>query len=411
MFLGGLDNDQFSQIKGIILNFDPLPPLRRVFNLIQQEESRLTTDTARSVNTNTGSTFHSSKHDKSRWREYPKVKCDHCCKNGHVKEKCFEIVGYPAHWETRRTPRRDHRASVEKCDVVEGSTLGHALHGTRTKNSIPPLDNMSGNVHGIIHETSCVHTPQQNGRVKRKHRHILNIARALRFQANLPLHFWGNFILTATYLINRTPTVANKSLTPYEFLFKKAPQYDHLHNFGCLCYMKNVSKPLDKFDPRPDKSLFLGYPQGQKGWKFYNLQTHTFHISRDIFYDNTYPFLQASNPSSTNIVHYSAEYYSDKEPQTDSVPSLADIPPINSQELNIASINPDTPVVDNLHQDHANHSPESPRNAPAQDDHNTTNPISASQISSNEDDATEGEHTEDHNHVAIESPPRLRHPP
>lgn len=90
-----------------------------------------------------------------------------------------------------------------------------------------------------MHETSYVATPQYNGRVERKHRQILNITQALSFQTNLPLHFWGGCVLTSVYLINRTRTVANKGITPYELLFKRAPNYENLRTFGFLRYKKN----------------------------------------------------------------------------------------------------------------------------------------------------------------------------
>ncbi|GJS57094.1 retrovirus-related pol polyprotein from transposon TNT 1-94 [Tanacetum coccineum] len=51
------------------------------------------------------------------------------------------------------------------------------------------------NEKGILLETTCPHTPQQNGVVEKKHMHLLETARALMFDANLPKQFWGECIL------------------------------------------------------------------------------------------------------------------------------------------------------------------------------------------------------------------------
>ena len=59
----------------------------------------------------------------------------------------------------------------------------------------------------IVHQSSCVDTPQQNGVVERKNRHLLEVARSLMFSTYVPKHSQGEAVLTVAYLINRMPSL------------------------------------------------------------------------------------------------------------------------------------------------------------------------------------------------------------
>ena len=142
-----------------------------------------------------------------------------------------------------------------------------------------------------MQQFTCAHTPQQNGTVERKHQHLLNVARSLRFQANLPISFWGDCILTATHLINMLPTPVLNYKSPHEVLFHEPPDYSSLKAFGCLCYISDLYYPPDKFKPKTLRCVFLGYPFNKKGYRVMELTTKKCYITRDIkFVEHQFPF-------------------------------------------------------------------------------------------------------------------------
>lgn len=69
---------------------------------------------------------------------------------------------------------------------------------------------------GIIHESSCVDTPQQNGVAERRMRHLLNVTRTLLHHHQVPKQFWGEAVLTTTYVINRVPSRVLKHQSPLQ---------------------------------------------------------------------------------------------------------------------------------------------------------------------------------------------------
>ena len=58
---------------------------------------------------------------------------------------------------------------------------------------------------GINHQISCPYTPQQNGLVERKHRHLIETTITLLSQASLPSSYLSFAVQSTMTLINLLP--------------------------------------------------------------------------------------------------------------------------------------------------------------------------------------------------------------
>ncbi|KAL0848427.1 hypothetical protein Bca101_021674 [Brassica carinata] len=114
--------------------------------------------------------------------------------------------------------------------------------------------------HGILHQTSCPYTPQ----------------------TSVPKRYWGDAVLAACYLINRTPTKILKDQSPFEVLNKVKPILDHLRVFGCVCYILVPKEMRNKLEARSTKAMFIGYSAEQKGYKCFDPDARRVLISRDV---------------------------------------------------------------------------------------------------------------------------------
>ena len=141
---------------------------------------------------------------------------------------------------------------------------------------------------GIIHISSCVDIPQQNRPVKRKNRHLLEVARSLMFFTHVPKQFWGEVVLTTTYLINKIPSEALKFKTlssPLQvYSYTKILSSLNPRLLGCLVFVHIHSHNRGKLDPKSIKCIFLGYSPHQRGYRCYSPITKKVYTSMDVIF-------------------------------------------------------------------------------------------------------------------------------
>ena len=155
--------------------------------------------------------------------------------------------------------------------------------------------------HGIIHQSSCPHTPQQNGVAECKMHHLLEVTRALKFDMRVPKSYWSEAVLTTYHIINCMPSTILSGQIPYTVLSPGTPLF-HLPPkiFGCVCYVHILGPRSDKLYPRSIKCVFLGYSCTQKGYQCYSPTLWCRFISVDVTFDESQSYFSPSVASDSS---------------------------------------------------------------------------------------------------------------
>ena len=140
---------------------------------------------------------------------------------------------------------------------------------------------------GIVHEFSAPRTPQQNGVVERKNRYLIEAARTMLNEAQLPTYFWAEDVSTACFTQNISLITKSHNLTLFQLYKGKKPLISFLHVFGCKCYvLRNQGENRGKFEAKVDEAIFVGYSCG-KSYRVYNLRTNiVMELIHVVFDDN-----------------------------------------------------------------------------------------------------------------------------
>ena len=138
---------------------------------------------------------------------------------------------------------------------------------------------------GIQRQLTAAYSPQQNGVAERKNRVIDDMANSMLQEKGMPKSFWAEAVNTAVYILKRSPTKAVPNRTPFEAWFGQKHVISHMKIFGCICYAQVAAQKRTKFDPKSERCIFLGYADGTKGYRLYNLKKKKIIISRDVIFD------------------------------------------------------------------------------------------------------------------------------
>jgi hypothetical protein len=139
---------------------------------------------------------------------------------------------------------------------------------------------------GIRFEYTTPYTQWQNGVSERLNRSLVSVGRAMLHDAGLPPELWGEAIMAASYLRNRTPIGPN-GMTPEEAYSGKKPSVAHLRAWGCIAYahLAPEQRGGDKLAQNAIRTALVGYTPSTKQYRLYDPERNKIILSTSLRFD------------------------------------------------------------------------------------------------------------------------------
>lgn len=158
---------------------------------------------------------------------------------------------------------------------------------------------------GIQVEYTVPYTPQQNGISERKNRTLLDKARTMVIDAGLDKTMWGEAVLTATYLCNRSPT-AKLDKIPAQLWFKKEINLKHLQTFGCMAYKHIPDEKRTKLEDKSEECIMIGY--APCGYRLFSIKENKVVLARDVIFNEKVLYKDWKNKNEKGILKTNSIY-------------------------------------------------------------------------------------------------------
>ena len=113
----------------------------------------------------------------------------------------------------------------------------------------------------------------------------MNMVRCMLSEKKIPKSFWPEAVNWTVHVLNRSPTLIVKNMTPEEAWSGIKPSVEHFRVFGCVSHVHIPDAKRTKLEDKSFSCVLLGVSEESKAYRLYDPVSKRIVVSRDVKFE------------------------------------------------------------------------------------------------------------------------------